>query len=344
MKKTICTLLVTFILVAGLISPVFAAAPMFEVYCKDYTKKTGVALTKEITLQYSARNFQNFANQTDGGQDGINVIRAILDYDENVFEKIEINVTNAGMFSGIKTETSKGKKALEPLGNWSGLTYYPDTRKVVVDASRFVNFEDPFLQVTLKVKPTAKLGNTTVTLKSIEGSDQKKDIYPKTTVSTTIEIINAAGEPTDPDPSKGFGGYIRILPDMKLSEFRSIKPNLKGEMKNPAGTVLKTDDYVPTGATITEGDLKYTIIAIGDLDSNGKLTATDLSKLKVYEVGLANDLTDDQKRACDVKWDGKLTVVDRSQLRMLLVGMTDPKFYVWNGTGTATCVPVKYGK
>ena len=345
MKKTLITLLVTVIFAIGLILPVFAAAPTYEVVCSDYTKKNGVALTKEITLQYSVKNFQNFANQADGGKDGVNVIRAVLEYDKDVFQAIEINKTAEGHYSGIKTTTNKGEKALKAVGNWSGLTYNPETKKIVVEASKFVNHEDLFLEVTLKVKGTAKLGNTTITLKEIEASDEQKDINPKnSSVSTTVEIINAAGEPTDPDPSKGFGGYIRILPDMKLSEFREIKPLITGDMKNPAGSILKADDYVPTGATVTEDELKYIIIAIGDLDSNGKLTATDLSQLKGYEVKLYDKLNDDQKRACDIKWDAKLTVVDRSQLRMLMTGLADPKFYIWNGTGTPTCVPVEFGK
>ena len=343
MKKTIFTLLVTIIFIVGLIFPVFAAAPMFNFFCSYYTKKDGVALTKEITFQYAIKDFQNFANQSDGGKDGINVLRAVLEYDDDVFEPIEINKTAEGNYNGIKTTTTKGEKAIKAIGNWSGLTFNPETKKIVIESSKFINYEDEVLEITLKVKPTAKLGNTTVTLKDVEGSDEKKDIHPAS-VSKTVEIINSIGEPTDPDPENGFGGYIRILPDMKVSEFKAIKPNLTGSMKNAQNTVLGNDDYIPTGATITEGDLTYIIIAIGDLNSDGKLTATDLSQFKAYEVDLLNTLTDHQKRACDIKWDGKLTVVDRSQLRVLMTGMADPKFYIWNGTGNATCVPVEYTK
>ena len=341
MKKTIFTFLVTIMFIILLIAPVFAAAPMFTFFCSYYTKQTGVALTKEITFLYSVKDFQNFANQSDGGKDGINVLRAVLEYDKDVFEPIEIEKTSAGNYNGIKTTTSKGEKAIQAKGNWSGLTYNPETGKIVIESSKFINYEDEVLQITLKVKPTAKLGNTTVTLKDVEGSDEKKDIYPAS-VSKTVEVINAAGEPTDPDPENGFGGYIRILPDMTVSEFKALKPNLTGTMKNSQNTPLANTDYVPTGATITEGELTYIIIAIGDLNSDGRLTATDLSQFKAYEVDLLSTLTDHQKRACDIKWDGKLTVVDRSQLRILMTGMADPKFYEWTGTGNATCIPVEY--
>lgn len=338
MKKSIVIMFVAIILIIGMVTPVFAA-PTFNFYCSYSTKTTGVALTREITFIYSVNDFKEFANQSDGGQNGINVLRAVLEYDSEVFEPIEINKTADGKYNGIKTTTSDGGKAIEAIGNWTGLTYNPETQKIVVEASKFINAEDEVLEITLKVKPTAKLGNTTVTLKEIEGSDQVKDIYPSS-VSKTVEIIDATGEPTDPDPENGFGGYIRILPDMKVSEFRILKPNLTGEMKNEQGTTLGNDDYIPTGATVTEGELKYTIIAIGDLNSDGRLSATDLPQFKAYFIHQLNSLTDNQKRACDILWDAKLTSTDHSQLRSLLVGLLDPKFYVWNGTGEATCVPV----
>lgn len=342
MKKTVFAFLVFVIFSVSIMLPVFAAAPTYDFFCSYQTKETGVALTKEITFMYSVKDFKNFSNQSDGGKNGVNSIRVVLDYDENVFETIEINTTAEGNYNGIKTTTTDGQKAIKALGNWSGLTYNPETKKIVVDAGKFVNFEDQVLQITLKVKPTATLGNTTVKLKEIEASDEKKDIYPTGgEISKTVEIITAVGDATDADPANGFGGYIRILPDMKVSEFKAIKPQLTGNMKNTQGTTLSNDDFVPTGATITDGELSYTIIAVGDLNSDGKLTVTDLSQFKAYFVDLLNTLTDHQKRACDIRWDGRLSIIDLSQIRPLMVGLTDPKFYVWNGTGNATCVPVE---
>ena len=338
MKKTILIMFVTIILIVGMVTPVFAA-PSFNFYSSYNTKDTGVALTKEVTFIYSVNDFREFANQSDGGQNGINVIRATLEYDENVFEPIEINTTGDGNYNGIKTETSDGGKAIEAIGNWTGLTYNPETKRIVVEAGKFINSEDEVLEITLKVKPTATLGNTTVTLKDIEGSDQKKDITPSD-VSKTVEVIKAVGDATDADPENGFGGYIRILPDMKVSEFRILKPELTGAIRNVQNTTLGNDDYIPTGATVTEGELTYTLIAIGDLNSDGQLTATDLSQFKAYFIHQLTTLSDNQKRACDIRWDAALTGTDHSQLRSLLVGLSDPKFYVWNGTGTATSVPV----
>ena len=169
-----------------------------------------------------------------------------------------------------------------------------------------------------------------------------KDIYPTGgEISETVKIITAVGDATDEDKPNGFGGYIRILPDMKVSEFKAIKPELTGNMKNTQGTTLGNDDYIPTGATITDGTLSYTIIAVGDVNSDGKLTVTDLSQFKAYFVNLLDTLTDYQKRACDVRWDGKFSIIDLSQLRPLMVGLTDPEFYVWNGTGEPTATAVK---
>jgi len=344
MRKTIFAFLVFVIFAVGTMLPVFAAAPSYVFYCSQQTKETGVAQTKEITLMYSVKDFQNFANQSDGGKNGINTIKIVLDYDQNVFEPIEINTTNEGMYNGIATTTKDGEKAIKALGNWGGLTYNPETKRIVADVGqtdKFVNFEDLVLQITLKVKATAAVGSTTITLKEIEASDQVKEIKPTgESVSKTVEIIKAIGDATDADPANGFGGYIRILPDMKVSEFKAIKTELDGVMKNTQGTSLSDEDYIPTGATIMGGELSYTIIAVGDLNSDGKLTVTDLSQMKAYFVGLLSTLTDHQKRACDIKWDAKFNITDLSQIRPLLVGFADPKFYEWRGTGNATCVPV----
>ena len=89
--------------------------------------------------------------------------------------------------------TKDGEKAIKALGNWGGLTYNPETKKIVADegqTDKFINFEDLVLQITLKVKATAAIGNTTITLKEIEASDQVKEIKPTgESVSKTVEII-----------------------------------------------------------------------------------------------------------------------------------------------------------
>jgi len=348
MKKTLTTFFISTVLAFGLVSPVFAATPTFEAYISNKTKETGVTQLREVTVTYSVKNFQNFANQTDGGKDGINVFRAVLEYDENVFERIEINKNAEGAFNGIKNQTAAGRPAIEGIGNWGGLTYNPETRKIVTEVSqggKYINTQDDVIMVTLKVKATAATGNTTIKLKSIEGADEAKDVYTAqgkdSEVSTTVEVIPAS-TPIIPDPEDPNHGWIRIMPDIKVSEFRLLKPELTGEIKNHQGTVLANDDYIPTGSSVQHGSMKVDIITVGDVNQDGKASAVDLSQFKAYYVhALERTLSDYQKMACDIKWDKELNTTDNSLLKCILVGILDPRIYEWKGSGTQVCVPVE---
>lgn len=361
MKKTVFTLFVSAIMIVGMIVPVFAVTPTFkfENEIVDKTNLTNqeqasVAVGREITFTYKVSDFQNFANQTDGGKDGINVLRATLEYDDNVFYPIEINKNADGLFAGIKTLDKSGKPVIRSASSdWSGVTYNDATKRLVIDASKFINFESTVLEIVLKARPNATIGTTKVSLVLVEGSDEAKDVYPNggtpetSGVTKEVEIIEGGSDPiVDPDDPNH--RYIRHLPDTTVGDFKEEdkykKLNLTGDFKSPVGTVLGDSDFIPTGAETTANGLRYTIISVGDLNSDGKLTATDLSQFKAYEADMFDKLNDDQKRACDIKWDAHMTTTDRSQLRMELVGMLDPKIYEWKGTGEERCVPVKYGE
>ena len=72
------------------------------------------------------------------------------------------------------------------------------------------------------------------------------------------------------------------------------------------------------------GGKTYTIVVVGDVNCDGKLTATDLSQFKLAEVG-TEKIEGAKLEATDINKDGKpLTVLDRSQLKMLLVGLEIP--------------------
>jgi len=321
MKKVVSILTFTIIAILACVNTVNAADPTFTV-TSEIDKIYGVAQSKEVTVYYSVKDFRNFETSATGG---INVFEATLEFDDDVFEPITSDETTGA----ITSKTSEGEESILAQSGWTGLTYNAENKKLVIEKGPFVNKEEVILKVTLKVKPTAQVGNTTVKLKEMRATDQSKDVYPSNSeVSQTIEISSAiSGEIINPDGGK----YIRILPDMKVSEFIQLHPATKSI------TGLSNDSFIPTGSKTDDG---FTLIAVGDINSDGKLTATDLSQLKAYEVGLLTNLNDDQKRATDVKWDGSYSTVDRSQLRVLMVKLGDPKISVWYGTGNAICTPV----
>lgn len=341
MKKAICIMALMALIFTSIFcvsNPILAATEAtFTVTCEAPKSSTGVGQTKEVTFYYGVKNFVNFDQFQNKG---INVFRAILEFDENIFEPIEINLDSNGNFTGIKTKTKKGEHALVGETGWSGLTYNPENHKLIVTNGAYINTEQLVLRVTLKVKPNATIGKTTVTLKDIEAANTEKDIYPTNrNISTEVEIVDSISEAVDPDHENGFGGYLRILPDITVEELKLIQPVLT-TLKDSSGKTLSNSDYVPTGATTADSNFSYTIITVGDLNSDGKMTSIDLSQLKAYIVKSLTTLNDNQKRAADIKWDGKLYSSDLSQGRQLIVSLGDPKVSVWYGTGDATCVPV----
>ena len=357
MKKTISMIaLITlmFVSVFSAYSTVSAAEgdATFTVTCEAQKSEPGrvVAQTKEFVLYYGVKdfvNFEKFRNQ------GINSFSAVLEYDEDVFEPIEINLTDKGYYNGIKSLTKKGEEkkangesltsedyAVSAESGWSGITYNTKNGKWVVQkGSVYANSAERVLKVVLRVKPTAPAGKATVTLKDAMASNGEEDIYPSNSggVSTTVEVVESVADPDD-------NGYIRINADMTVDEVQKSKLDEEGNALFPTiefeGKTLSSTDYVPTGATSG----KYTFIAVGDLDSNGRLTLMDNSicqSLLVKDENMLNKTNDNQKRAIDVEWNGKLTINDNSVLRNVLVGFTDSRVTIWSGEGKATCVPVE---
>lgn len=340
MKKAISIIALTtlvFVSAFSTLNTVSAAGEATFTMTCEAPKAQSVGQTKELTLYYGVKDFVNLEQYENKG---VNVFRAVLDYDEDIFEPIEISLDNNGNYTGIKTTTKKGELAIKGLNNWSGLTYNPDKQKLILTNGSYINSEDSVLKIVLRVKANATVGKTTVTLKDIEAANPEADIYPTNrNVTTEVEVVDSISEATDPDHENGFGGYIRILPDTTVEELKAIQPVFT-TIKDASGKTLSSTDYVPTGATTEDSNFSYTLIAVGDLNSDGKLSAIDVSQLKVHIVNMPIELNDNQKRAADIRWDAKLNSVDLSQMKMLITELGDPRVATWYGTGTPTCVPV----
>lgn len=340
MKKAVYIIAIIALLFASALinsKPVFAAGEATFTVTTAATKTEGLGVTKEITIVYGVKDFVNFEQFENKG---INVFRGNLDFDDKVFEPIQINTDSNGYFTSIKTTTKKGDLAMLGQSGWSGVAYNPDTKRFVITNGSYINQEDLVIKITLRVKATAPAGKTTISIKNVEAANPQKDIYPTNrTVSTEVEVVPGMSEATDPDYNNGFGGYIRILPDLTVGELKQIQPVFT-TIKDASGKTLANADYVPTGATTADSNFSYTLIAVGDLNSDGKMSATDLSRMQMLIVNLDPGLNDNQKRAADIRWDAKLSATDLSQAKLLVVDYRDPRVATWYGTGTATCKPV----
>ena len=114
--------------------------------------------------------------------------------------------------------------------------------------------------------------------------------------------------------------YIsKVLPNTTVSSF---KQNVKADKDI---VMNKTDDeIVETGTKVKVGDTEYTVIVIGDIDGNGKITIKDLSNMKLHLIN-KKLLTGIYLQAADINEDGEVSLIDLSQLKLILIDKLEIK-------------------
>ncbi len=179
MKKTLSIVLVAILVLAVSMSVVYATTS-FTVALSASTTKVDKGGTVDVTI--ALKNFTK-------GETGINSAHFSLDYDQAVFESVA--VTDMSVKNG-----------------WSMPTYNAVNGDYAIDNSSFIAEDHDMITIKFKVKSTAKVGNTVITVKDFNASDAVDDIYPsdqKITLTiqekaTTPEPTNTTPEPT-PEPT-----------------------------------------------------------------------------------------------------------------------------------------------
>lgn len=82
----------------------------------------------------------------------------------------------------------------------------------------------------------------------------------------------------------------------------------------------KEEDTAKTGMKLKVGDTEYTLVCTGDLNGDGAISPTDVSKMKLNIVGL-EDLTEEGKYAADINEDNSIGVTDLSKIKLKIVGL-----------------------
>lgn len=91
-------------------------------------------------------------------------------------------------------------------------------------------------------------------------------------------------------------------------------------VKNAEGTIV-TEGNIATGYHITIEGKNYTIIKMGDINGDGKITPADSTVILRAYVGLSQ-LSDIAKLASDTNKDGKITPADSTVILRAYVGLT----------------------
>ena len=116
-------------------------------------------------------------------------------------------------------------------------------------------------------------------------------------------------------------GYIMNIKFNTTKEelLNNITVNSGKNVINSDGTSVEEDEVIKTGMKLrlSDGSL-YTLIVRGDINMDGKVSLTDLSKLILHYNEVKNfELIEDALKAADMNIDGIVNLVDISQMLVL---------------------------
>lgn len=115
------------------------------------------------------------------------------------------------------------------------------------------------------------------------------------------------------------------IPTVKVFfEFYSSIQGIEKKMYTYDGKEVSEDSLVGTGMNFKRNNEKVHIAVKGDINGDGKVSATDLSIYKLVHADLRK-VDYIYERAVDMNNDFQRTITDLSQLKMLLVGMPLPE-------------------
>ena len=185
--------------------------------------------------------------------------------------------------------------------------------------------------------------NSNKELQNISGwtlSQDKKSLTKMYTKNTkeTLEIIDLIGNKNTviieinnieeelkitSSKYKIYEGYIiNIKPETKVSVVKSdIKSNKEYEIQKTDGTKLTENDIVATGYKVkfAAGET-YEIVVNGDVSGNGKITITDVAKIKKHIIN-TETLTGAYLKAGDVNGNDTITITDLAKIKKVVIGL-----------------------
>lgn len=247
---------------------------------------------------------------------GLNAYQATLEYDKNIFEEVK-------------------QENFQNLNNWEKLQYNQATGEFIAIKKEGSLAPEDIVTITLKAKQGLKAGTTDIKIKDIVTSEGEKDIAVAET-KTTINIIEEQTEkPEEPKPEKITStkytiaeGYIeKILPNTTVAQFKNnvTLENVTTEpqmiLTDHEGMPLAEDSLITTGTKIKVGKtLQYTLIVVGDIDSDGEITINDMAELKLHII--EKQLLEGIKlKAADIDNDDESTINDLAQMKLILIDL-----------------------
>lgn len=162
----------------------------------------------------------------------------------------------------------------------------------------------------------------TLTKLYTENITEKVDVYDLAgnVCKVNIEINNIQKEYFIVNTYEIENNYIvKIKSETIYEDFiKQIDTNINYIVKE-GELVINGSNIIKTGQVLIVGEKKYTIVVSGDLNGDGKITATDISKIKCYIVNNGM-LQGCYEKASDVNSDNRISITDLSIIKEKLVG------------------------
>ena len=251
----------------------------------------------QFEVSVNLNNMKNF-------QKGLMALTGKFEYDKEKIEMIDILGQNSW--------------------NLDKNSFNDNNFRFVTESNNYVLEEGIIFKVILKVKETIEVPTEVIfKLVSIEGSNGKEDIF-STDSQLSINIVEKEQQEEakiTSDVYKIETHYIsRIGEETTVAEFKqNVEANREITIIDNNGNKLEDDDIIGTGMTIKVGEeLEYTLIVRGDINGDGKITITDIARIKLHLIE-KEILTGADFIAADLNNDEALTVTDLAQIKLIFL-------------------------
>lgn len=285
MKKVVSTILMVLIIIMFSNLPVYAMG--FTINLTPSKSVGAPGGTISVTISLGNLNI---------GEDGTSVFTGFLKYDTEVFEEIS-------------------QSDIKGLNNWQ-VTYSSENGQIVLQNSNMVKTDSDLCVINFKIKSEITKTTTDIKLEEPQTTNKKIDIIG-TEGKLTISLKQLSSEEYEIGEDNIIKG---VSANTSISDFKGKLDGggtLKIEDKN--GNEITSGNVGTAYVVKTESGEKYTIIVTGDINGDGKLSTTDLSKLKSHIVE-SETLVAPYKTAADMNNDGKISPTDLSKLVALVLG------------------------
>ena len=130
-------------------------------------------------------------------------------------------------------------------------------------------------------------------------------------------VKNQGSSSISGDGFKTTGSKLMCEPDIKVEEV--LKKASGATIKNTSGKTL-TSGNIGTGYTVKYNGTTYTVVKLGDVNGDGKMTPADSTVILRAYVGLEG-ISSSEKSAADTNGDGKMTPADSTVILRAYVGL-----------------------